>query len=176
MKLATLEGWAVSVPRVDVDPYLAAALWLIEHNDGGLIVDSSEGQDSLHARVLLETVPMVDLRPRASHASSTGLGIVLVTPSAETLECVDRAAFSASTEWMLLPSAPSTPERAFQDAWLWARQRPATVTRAGTIMPDYDLSSLLTRHEVWALAVRSELAREQVLALRNTALAAQLGR
>ena len=170
MAHSTSEGWHVAAPEDGVDPYLAAALWLIEKNDGALIVDHLDRTASIHARILFETVPRVNLHSPAARSVADGLGIVLVTPTAQTLEFVDRADFAASAEWMLLPSPPVSPDRAFQEAWRWALNRPAPTAGARVSMPDYDLSSLLTPHEVWALAVRSRMPSAQLEALRAAAL------
>ncbi|WP_411700709.1 hypothetical protein [Conyzicola sp.] len=166
MKTATPQGWPVTVPPSDTDPYLAAALWLIEKGDGALIVDRPVRPGSIHARILLESVPVIDARPRSRAA---GLAVVLVTPAPETLERLDRFDFDPSTEWMLIPSGADSADRAFQDAWLWAMRRPSSARLAGRTMPHFDLSALLTPPEVWALAVRSGIASAQLEALRAAA-------
>lgn len=170
MRHSTLGGWAVAAPEDGLDPFLAAALWLIEKNDGALVADHVDRVATIHARILFETVPRLNLHSPSARSAADGIGIVLVTPTAQTLEIVDRDDFAASAEWMLLPSPPYSPDRAFQDAWLWALNRPAPTAGARASMPDYDLSSLLTPHEVWALAVRSRMPSAQLEALRAAAV------
>lgn len=158
--------WQVELPAAGTDPYLAATLFLLDHDHGALIVspDLDGGwsdpavHGSLHSRTLFEAVPVIDPAFPGPVARRQGLGLVLVEPTPRTLEMLDWRAFPTAPGVMLLPSAANSERRAWQAAWLWAQRRgaPEVPRRSGTLDPRaVDPEHVLTDEEVWALAVRA---------------------
>jgi hypothetical protein len=160
------DAWTVAVADETVDPYLAAALWLLERGDGALVVDRAVTPRSVHAKVLLESVAPLASHPAPTARGTVEFGIVLIEPSPATLEGLDRRAHPASTRWMLLRSEAHSVDRAFQDAWLWAQSRPAPQPDRGRIL-DPAVPGIVSGEELWALALRSGVPREQLRALRT---------
>jgi hypothetical protein len=141
-----------------MDPYLEATFWLIEAPRPMIVAGPAALRASnVHARTLLEKSELLDpLRPGRVSLDARGLGLLLAEPSAEQLELLSHLRIEANARWFLLPSSEHSPDRAFQDAWRWAHERPAmrTAPRPGTRHETVDPSGLLSDLEVWALAVR----------------------
>ncbi len=156
--------WDVCLPPGDGDPFLAATLWLVEREHAALVATTSSiPAGSIHARTLLEVVPLVDPAAPGPYGRLEGLGIVLVEPSPRTLALLDRSAFAAGCALMLLPSPFGSKPRAWQDAWCWAqRHRPPQVAALWE-RSALDPAGVLTDEEVWALALRAGAGAAEVV-------------
>jgi hypothetical protein len=152
--------WSITAAPSDLDPYLAATLWLLEHGSGGMIAGpEAHARRSVHARALLETVLALDGTHPGPLAQRPGLGVVLAAPTRAQLERVNRRRFDESAAWFLIFSELDPEERERQEAWLWAHSRPApapdTAPDGGD--PASAVSGLLTEAELWALSLRAGL-------------------
>ncbi|MFG6446475.1 hypothetical protein ACFXQA_14540 [Microbacterium sp. P07] len=158
--------WPIVLPPADLDPYLAATLWLIDLGFGALIAGpEAQANRSVHARALLETVLALDGTHPGPVAQRPGLGIVLAAPTCAQLERLNRRRFDPSATWFLVLSETDVEEREWQKAWLWAHSRPVPEAAAdpssladGGAAASVLSSPLLSRAEHWALSLRAGMA------------------
>lgn len=170
MRTAGSGRWDVCLPAGEGDPFLAAALWLVEREHGVLVgARAAFPATSIHARTLLEAVPLIDPAAPGPCGHESGLGIVAVEPSAHTLELLDRGRFGAGCALMLLPSALGSEAQPWQDAWCWAQLHDAPRLADQSAPLDrrsLDPAGVLTDEEVWALALRAGAGPVQAAVLR----------
>jgi hypothetical protein len=150
-------GWPVTVAAPRVDPFLAATLWLIERAHWAIIAGpEAYSARSVHAKILMESVIVLDGTHPGPLALHDDLGVVLAAPTPEQLASLHRSHFDPTASWFLIPSSHDSHEREMQEAWVWAQSRPAPgaapAPRRGAVAAS---DSLLTPAEAWALALRA---------------------
>lgn len=156
MRSANDGRWDVCLPAGDDDPFLAATLWLLEREHAALVASAGAiPSTSIHARVLLEQVPLIDPTTPGPYAVLDGLGIVVVEPSPRTLAALQRSSFAAGCALMLLPSPDGSKPRAWQDAWVWAQHHRRPHLAGPWDRSALDPAGVLSDEEVWALALRA---------------------
>jgi hypothetical protein len=161
--LGTRAGWEIHTPPPDTDPFLSATLWALDRPYPVIITGpDARKAHSVHARTLLEGAIPLDGTHPGPLIGEPGLAVVLAMPTPTQLESLRTSRFHADARWFLLPSTPGTTDREYQDAWLWAHQRPAPP--ASTRSTDLStIRGILSDVETWALLVRADDDRAAAL-------------